>query len=123
MDKIFLKNCEFYGFHGVLPEETALGQRFVISLILEMDTRISGKSDEVSDTVSYADVFDTMRVIVEEECYKLLETLTDRLAMVILEQYPLIEFVTVTAEKPRPPINGHFESVAVEIKRSRKDIE
>lgn len=122
MDKIYLTNCEFYGFHGVLPEETTLGQRFNISLLLEVDTKAAGISDDVNDTVSYADVFETMRVIVETERYLLLEALSERLATVILQRYPLIEALTVTTVKPRPPINGHFDSVAVEIRRERGDL-
>ncbi|WP_042761217.1 dihydroneopterin aldolase, partial [Streptococcus sobrinus] len=30
MDKILLKGCRFYGYHGALPEENRLGQIFVV---------------------------------------------------------------------------------------------
>ena len=29
-DTIFFKGMTFYGYHGVYPEETRLGQRFVV---------------------------------------------------------------------------------------------
>ena len=33
MDKIYVNKMEFYGYHGVFPEETKLGQRFKVDLI------------------------------------------------------------------------------------------
>ena len=30
MDKIILNKMAFYGYHGVFPEETRLGQRFMV---------------------------------------------------------------------------------------------
>ena len=34
MDVIELRGLAFYGYHGALPEERSLGQRFVIDLAL-----------------------------------------------------------------------------------------
>lgn len=42
MDKIYLNELTFYGYHGVLPEENTLGQTFIISLTLGVSTEKAG---------------------------------------------------------------------------------
>lgn len=41
MDKIILKNMQFYGFHGLFPEENKLGQRFQVDVELFTDLKKS----------------------------------------------------------------------------------
>ena len=44
-DEIHIENLEVFANHGVLPEETRLGQKFLLSMTLYLDTRPAGKSD------------------------------------------------------------------------------
>ena len=44
-DRIILKGMQFYGFHGVNPEERTLGQTYVVDLEVELDLRPAGRSD------------------------------------------------------------------------------
>ena len=122
MDKIYLNELVFYGYHGVLKEETKLGQTFRVSLILGLSTKKAGISDSVEDTVSYADVYETVKEIVEGKPFKLIEALAEKIASEVLTGYPLLEEVTVKLIKPNPPIPGHYDSVAVEIGRKRSDL-
>ena len=46
-DKIRIENLEFFANHGVYPEETRLGQKFMISLTMYTDTRRAGRTDEL----------------------------------------------------------------------------
>lgn len=109
----------FYGYHGVFPEETRLGQRFNVDLVVSLDLKQAGQTDELSYTVNYAELYNTCREIVEGKPFKLVEALADKLASTILLRFPLIQSTTITVVKPDPPIPGHYESVAVEITRSR----
>ncbi|ECB9713727.1 dihydroneopterin aldolase [Listeria monocytogenes] len=122
MDKIYLNELVFYGYHGVLAEETKLGQTFRVSLILGLSTKKAGISDSVDDTVSYAAVYETVKEIVEGTPFKLIEALAEKIATEVLTGYPLLEEVTVKLIKPNPPIPGHYDSVAVEIERKRSDL-
>lgn len=122
LDKIYLNELAFYGYHGVLAEETKLGQTFKVSLVLGLSTKKAGMSDSVDDTVSYADVYETVKKIVEGVPFKLIEALAEKIATKVLTDYPLLEEITVKLIKPNPPIPGHYESVSVEIKRKRSDI-
>lgn len=119
LDKIYMNELSFYGYHGVLPEENKLGQTFRISLVLHLSTRKAGETDSVEDTVSYADVYETVRAVVEGKRFKLIEAVAETIAAEVLAGYPLLFRVTVKVVKPNPPIPGHYHSVAVEIDRER----
>src|SRR5690606_41009125 len=73
LDKIYLNEMEFYGYHGVLPEETKLGQRFRVNIVAETDFREAGLNDNLELTVSYADIFLLCKEIVEGKPYMLIE--------------------------------------------------
>ena len=117
MDKIYINEMEFYGYHGVLPEETKLGQRFRISLIVELDLKKAGETDDLNETVSYAEIFDRCRDIVEGKPYQLIEAVAEKIASDVLTNFEKITRVTVKVIKPDPPIRGHYQSVAVEVVR------
>lgn len=110
---------KFYGYHGVFPEETKLGQRFLVDLTVELDLCKAGSSDDLTQSVNYADLYNTCKKVVEGETHKLVERLAERIAEDILASFELIERCTVKAIKPDPPIPGHYDSVAVEITRGR----
>jgi 7,8-dihydroneopterin aldolase/epimerase/oxygenase len=120
LDKIYVNNMMFYGYHGVLPQETTLGQRFNVDLVVELDTERAGKTDDLTYSVSYADIYVTCKCIVEGKPYKLIEAVAENIAGAILMEYPLIDVCHVKVIKPDPPIPGHYHSVAVEITRSRR---
>jgi dihydroneopterin aldolase len=120
MDKIFVNDMRFYGYHGVLDEEKILGQRFNVNLMVEIDLKKAGKTDDLSYSVSYADLFSECEKIVQGKSFDLVEAVAETIANTILEKYELILSCTVTVVKPDPPIRGHYHSVAVEIKRERK---
>lgn len=119
-DKIYLNNLQFYANHGLLAEETSLGQRFNVDAVLAVDLAPAGQSDDMYDSVSYADVYTVIEdVVVHEAPAKLLERLAHNLAMRILGDFPLIEEVNIKVVKPDPPIRGIYDSVAIEIQRDR----
>ena len=45
MDQITIKDLEVYANHGLYKEEKALGQKFLVSAILSLDTKLAGVSD------------------------------------------------------------------------------
>jgi 7,8-dihydroneopterin aldolase/epimerase/oxygenase len=119
MDKIILKEMEFYGYHGVFPEENKLGQRFRVSVELHLDLRKPGRSDSIEDSVNYADVYSITKSVVEGGPFNLVEAVADRISSEILSAFTAVESCKITLIKPDPPIPGHYQSVAVEITRSR----
>ena len=119
MDKIYFQRMSFYGYHGVFPAEAELGQRFYVDLELDLDLSRAARSDDLHDTVNYADVYALVKEIVEGERFKLVEALTGRIAEQLLASFPFAE-VKVKVTKPDPPIHGHYDGVAIEMVRKRE---
>jgi 7,8-dihydroneopterin aldolase/epimerase/oxygenase len=119
MDKIILKQMSFYAYHGAYPEENKLGQRFMVDLELRLNLQLAGKSDRLEYSIDYGQVFQVVEKIVEEEQFRLIETLAERIADTLLTKF-LVPEVLVRVTKPDPPIPGHYESVGVEVVRSNE---
>lgn len=119
MDIIYFNGMEFYGYHGVFPEENKLGQRFLVDMELYLDLSLAGEKDQLDHTINYAEVYELCKTIVEGETYQLVEKIAQEIANRSLDQFPLLNEVMVRIIKPDPPIPGHYRSVAVEIKRGR----
>ncbi|MBP1932495.1 dihydroneopterin aldolase [Ammoniphilus resinae] len=119
LDKIYFNKMEFYGYHGVFTEENKLGQRFKVDLELYLDLKKAGLSDKLEHTINYADVYQLCKEIVENEQYQLVERIAQEIAEQSLKKFPLLEELLVRVIKPDPPIQGHYDSVAVEIRRGR----
>ncbi|ETI69715.1 dihydroneopterin aldolase [Neobacillus vireti] len=119
MDKIYVNGMEFYGYHGVFPEETRLGQRFAVDLAVSVDLKKAGDTDELEHSVNYGELYEVCKEVVEGKPYKLVEAVAERIAGSVLAGFPLVSEVTVKVIKPDPPIPGHYKSVAVEITRRR----
>ena len=120
MDYIHLNDMQFYGYHGVLSEETALGQRFNVTVTLAVDLQLAGETDELSHTVNYAEVYELCQSVVEGTPFKLIESVAEQLASRILDAFiPRVKGVRIMLIKPDPPIRGHYASVAVEITRGQ----
>lgn len=118
MDRIILKGLEFYAYHGALPEENRLGQRFVIDLEMQLDLREAGMQDDLNMTINYGEVYTLIKEIVTGTRYALIEALAQVIADRVLEKYP-VHSVRVRVEKPQAPIPGIFEYAAVEIERQK----
>lgn len=116
-DEIHIKNLEVFANHGVLPEETALGQKFILSLTMYTDTRKAGKSDNLEDSTHYGWVSKFMTEYTKTHPCKLIEAAAEQLAEAVLLRYPLLKGVTLEIKKPWAPIGLPMETVAVKITR------
>ena len=118
-DRIVLEGMQFYGFHGVNPEEQALGQSYLVDLAVELDLTPAGQSDRLDDTVSYTHLYRAVQSVMEGESRNLLETAAQAIADQVLAQFP-VDAVSVSVKKPRPPVRGSvIEHAMVEIYRRR----
>ncbi len=117
MDEIHINNLLFYGYHGVFLEEEKLGQKFYVNLILYVNTKKAGLSDDLKDTIDYKKIYDLVRYLVEEKKFKLIEALAENIAKIILDNFDLIKKIQVEVKKPQAPIQGHCDFVSVKIIR------
>lgn len=108
---------KFYGYHGVYESEQIKGQNFFVDVELLTDLKKAGKTDDLDDTVNYAEVFDLVRNITENRRFRLVEKLADTIASEILSTYDRIKEIVVRVRKPDAPMNGELDWAEVEIKR------
>lgn len=117
MDNIKIKKLDVFAKHGVYKEENVLGQKFVFSAVLYLDTAKAGVSDELEDSVNYGEVCHFIREFAEGRTFKLLESLAEHTAAAVLDRFPLVKGIDLEIEKPWAPIGLPLESVSVEISR------
>lgn len=111
---IFLRDVRLRAFHGVDPQETAVGGDFVVNLRVGYDFSRAMATDDVGDTLSYADLYD----IVKREIgvpSKLLEHVAGRIAAAVVEYCPAIRSVDLTVTKVNPPMGADCGGAGVEI--------
>lgn len=120
MDTIKINEMRFFGHHGVFEEETINGQYFRVNAKMKVNTYPAGFSDDLEKSVSYANVYDTCKKIVEGKPYKLLEAVAHALAEQVLQEYELIEEIVIEVIKERPPIVGFCGEASVEISRKQR---
>ena len=75
-----------------------------------------GASDDLADTVDYGAIADTVRAIVADESFLLIERLAERIAAACRID-PRVTAATVEVRKMEPPIAGAIGHVAVRIER------
>lgn len=121
VDCIRLTGIDVYAFHGALPAERELGQRFVIDLDLWYDMRQAAATDSMAEALDYTAVHRRVIEAAGAQSFILLETLAQRLCELLLTEFPLEE-VSVTVHKPNPPIRNFMGSVSVTVDRRREDI-
>ncbi|KOA20127.1 bifunctional folate synthesis protein [Clostridium homopropionicum DSM 5847] len=117
MDKIFIKDLEIYGYHGVYEEEKRIGQKFLISAELFLNLSPAGKSDDLSKTVNYGQLSNELEKEFNKNKYDLIEKAAEELSKFVLLNYGEVERVKITIKKPWAPIGKPIDYAAVEIDR------
>ncbi|KAH7512268.1 hypothetical protein FEM48_Zijuj12G0072500 [Ziziphus jujuba var. spinosa] len=119
-DKLILRGLKFHGFHGVKPEERKLGQKFLVDVDAWMDLHPAGLSDRLADTISYTEIYDMVKEVIEGKPHNLLESVAQHIASTTLTTYPQISAVRVTVGKPHVCVQGPLDYLGVEILRYRR---
>ena len=118
-DRIFLRGLTAECVIGFIDWERRVKQTVVVDLELPVDCRHAAVTDDVADTVDYKKVSKRVLAFIEASEFKLVETLAQRLAMLILEEFP-IEWLRLSINKPGAIRNSR--DVGVSIERSRADL-
>ena len=100
LDRIALRGIRAWGRHGANPGEQDVAQPFDVDVELELDLSAARASDDLADTVSYADVHAGIVRIVREERFMLLERLGDAILATLMRD-PRIVRACVSIAKPR----------------------
>lgn len=117
-DKLVLRGLRFHGFHGVHKEEKQRGQIFLVDVDAWLDLKRAGKTDNLEDTVSYTDIYRTVKELVEGPCVDLLETLANSIALTIFERFPRISDLRIQVGKPEVATQMIADYMGIEIYRT-----
>jgi dihydroneopterin aldolase len=118
-DRIFLRGLTAECIIGFIDWERRVKQTVVVDLELPVDCRRAAISDDVGDTVDYKKVAKRVLAFIEASEFKLVETLAQRLAMLLLEEFGL-EWLRLSINKPGAIRNSR--DVGVSVVRSRADL-
>lgn len=119
MDKIHIEQLEVLSLIGVYDWERKYKQRLLVDIELQADLFIAAQSDNVEDTLNYAQVAQTVIEIAKQSEFKLIEALASHLVDCILQTFPLVKIVKLKLSKP--DILANAQNVAVEFCRGRVD--
>lgn len=114
--KILLEKIKIYAYHGVLPEERQIGTYYYIDTEICTDFSKATQTDNLEDTISYADIND----IIHDEMKipsQLLERVAGRIIERIKEKFPQIEYIRIKITKTNPPMQGELHGAAVEVEK------
>ncbi len=112
--KISLTDMRFFSHHGCFDAERVVGTHFSVDLSFETDTAKAELSDELSDTVSYLDVYQVVKTQMRQPS-NLLEHVARRIRDAVAHAYPQASNIHVKIQKLNPPLGGQVGAAAVEI--------
>jgi dihydroneopterin aldolase len=98
-DTVFIRGLRAETVIGVYDWERRVRQLLVLDLELAVDTRAAAASDEVADTLDYGAIAERMLTEIEGSSHRLIETLAERLAAVLLAEFT-VPWVRLTLSKP-----------------------
>ncbi len=118
-DEIKIQGFEVFCNHGLFQEETFLGQKFILDIILYTDTKKAGRSDLMEDSINYGAVCEFVEKEMKSENNKLLERVAERIALGILREFELVRAIDFEIKKPWAPVMRHIDYASVKIYRQK----
>lgn len=115
---IHLHRVKLFAHHGVLPQERATGAYFYISLQAETDFGSALHTDELTGTVSYADLFEAVRQEMAVPS-ALLEHVAGRILHRIFRDFASVSAVHLSLTKENPPMGADCQGAGIEISARR----
>ena len=111
-----ISGLSLYTHVGVTPAEQEVGQRLLLDIRIDVGESDATLTDQLEDTVDYAEVCDTANLVAQQRSYKTLERLCAAIADRLLDRYRA-HAVWVKAAKPKPPLALPVAEVSVEVWR------
>ncbi len=118
MSKIILEKMEFQAYHGVLEHEKELGNTFLATIVMEVDTDKAAYTDHLEDTVNYQLIYNSIKKQMEIPS-NLIEHLAQRIVDKLMNKFLRIQYLSLTLSKMNPPLGGKVEKVTIMMEKAR----
>ncbi len=122
LDEIHIENLQIHAHHGVFPEETVLGQRFIVSVTLYADLRNAGKTDDLTCSTHYGEASRFLTDFLSQNTYKLIEAAAEHASEAVLLTFPRVWGIELEIRKPWAPIGLPLDYVSVKIRREWHEV-
>ena len=109
---IELKGLRFTAKHGVLPQERVVGGDFMVSVTVDYDFSAALSSDDVKDTLNYAELYQIINKEMQTPSC-LLEHVAGRIGERILSAFPQALSVGIEITKRNPPMGADCDGATV----------
>jgi dihydroneopterin aldolase len=111
-----LNAMKFYAFHGISTQEKNVGNTFMVDISYACPSLEASLSDNIKDTVSYADVYNVVKTEMERPS-QLLEHVAARISTALKSNFPQFTYLKIRVSKLNPPLGGEVQSAAVVIEQ------
>ena len=98
---VYLKNVQFFAYHGLYPEEAVNGNMFEVDLSLQYTRQ--EPIQKIEETIDYVALYEILKTQMQQR-RELLETLGKEICDFIKEKYPQIISIHIDICKLNPPI-------------------
>ncbi|MEE9332908.1 MAG: dihydroneopterin aldolase [Granulosicoccaceae bacterium] len=117
MDTVFVKDLRIDTIIGIYDHERTTKQTIVLDFDMSFEIAKAAASEDINDALNYKTLTDTLREFVEASEFLLIETLAERIASMILNDFG-VDKVKLTLHKPNAL--SASTDVGVIIERSAK---
>ena len=118
---IYIKEMRLHAYHGVLPQEREVGNDYIINLSVDYPITTACRTDEVADTMSYADAATLVRQQMAVPS-NLIEHVAYRVCAALLGRFTQATAVTVDIMKVAPPMSADCCGAGVALTLTRNDL-
>lgn len=118
MDIVFIKQLDVRTTIGVFDWEREIKQKLVFDIELGTNIAQAAATDDLADTLDYKAISHAVHDMVEKSEYQLVETVAEKVAEMILKDFP-VKWLSLTLNKPGAV--SIAQSVGVKIQRGQPD--
>lgn len=111
---IYLRQVRMHACHGVLPQEGEVGGNYIVNLKLGYDITKAMASDDVADTLNYAELYAALKEEMAQPS-ALLEHVGGRIVKRILQKWPQVTEINLDLMKENPPMGADCDGAGIQI--------
>ena len=117
---IIINDIQLNAQCGVTESERCQPQPILVDLTFRCLNEPAFQSDQITDTVDYAAITQSVRNAGESQTFILIEALTEHLCQTLFQHFPLT-FLKLWVRKIQPPMKDFRGSVGIRLIRSRQE--
>jgi len=99
MDRIFLSEMKIETTVGIWEWEKRIKQQVIIDIEMSADIKKAAATDQIEDTLNYKAVAKSVRKLVEESSFQLVETMAEKISELVIGEHN-VSWVRVKVNKP-----------------------